>query len=95
MEGLPSDVHIPVLMNTSSIFKAVYIHVCYILMFELYAYMNNQVHIALFRKEGEGKERELQQPQWLRKYNLYSLYGLDGTCICTPLGYGLHHTGVR
>ena len=24
----------------------------------MYIYMNNQVHRALFRKEGEGKERE-------------------------------------
>jgi len=30
-------------------------------------YMNNQVHRALFRKEGEGKEREEPQPQRLRK----------------------------
>ena len=44
--------------------------------------MNNQVHRALFRKEGEGKERERKKIttiyfNGLEKYNLYSLYGLE------------------
>ena len=34
-------------------------------------YMNNQVHRALFRKEGEGKERER------KKENYDSLNGLE------------------
>ena len=36
-----------------------------------YMYMNNQVHSALFRKEGEGKERER------KKENYNNLYGLE------------------
>ena len=46
------------------------VHVC----------MNNQVYRALFRKEGEGKERERKKItttlNGLEKYSLYSLYGL-------------------
>ena len=43
----------------------------------MYMYMNNQVHRALFRKEGEGKEGKYNNLNGLEKYNLYSLYGLE------------------
>ena len=56
----------------------------------LYMHMNSQVHRALFRKEGEGKERDMYM--YMCKNTLWHIHVHVCTCTVRTCMYTCPHT---